>query len=106
MYFVVNSSLSMGKGKIASQVAHGAIQVFRRHPQTRTFRHWDSSHQAKVVLQAPRETLLELAQKYSSIAHPIYDAGKTQVDPGSLTVLAFEVMEKESNPDLVKLKLL
>lgn len=106
MYFVVNQSLNMGKGKIAAQVGHGAIEVFRRHPSTPAFRQWDTGSHTKIVLRAPQETLLALANKYSHIARPIHDAGRTQVEPGSFTVLVFQVMEKDSNPDLIGLKLL
>lgn len=106
MYFVVNETLRMGKGKIAAQVAHGAIEVFRRHPPTPAFHQWDSGLYAKIVLRAPQETLISLAQKYSHISRPIHDAGRTQVEPGSFTVLAFNVMAKDSNPDLIGLKLL
>jgi PTH2 family peptidyl-tRNA hydrolase len=106
MYFVVNQSLTMGKGKIAAQVGHGAIEIFRHHPQTPAFRRWDTTGHAKIVLRAPQETLMTLAHKYSHISRSIHDAGRTQVEPGSLTVLAFQVMEKDSNPDLIDLKLL
>jgi PTH2 family peptidyl-tRNA hydrolase len=106
MYFVVNQSLNMGKGKIAAQVGHGAIEVFRNHPQTPAFRRWDTSGHTKIVLRAPQETLIALANKYSHISRPIHDAGRTQVESGSFTVLAFQVMEKDSNPDLISLKLL
>src|SRR4051794_4405346 len=106
MYFVVNDTLKMGKGKIGAQVAHAAIDVFRKHPDNALFRKWDHESNAKVVLKAPQETVLALADKYSHISKLIQDQGRTQVEPGSFTVLGFQVMEKDSNPDLVKLKLL
>ena len=106
MYFVVNETLAMGKGKIASQVGHGAIEAFRRHPPTLLFQKWDSGNNAKIVLRAPKETLMALADKYSHLSRLIIDAGRTQVEPGSVTVLVFNIMEKDSNPDLLKLKLL
>jgi PTH2 family peptidyl-tRNA hydrolase len=106
MYFVVNDTLKMGKGKIGAQVAHAAIAIFRKHPDTPLFREWDHGCNAKVVLKASQEQLLALAEKYSHISKLIRDQGRTQVEPGSFTVLGFNVMEKDSNPDLVQLKLL
>jgi len=106
MYFVINDTLKMGKGKIGAQVGHAAIEVFKHHPKTDLFKKWDTIWNAKVVLKADQETLLSLADKYSHISKLIRDHGRTQVEAGSFTVLGFNVMEKDSNPDLVKLKLL
>lgn len=106
MYFVVNKSLNMGKGKIAAQVGHAAIAVYKSNPRNDLFRDWDRNSHAKVVLGADNETMETLSVKYNSSTERVIDAGRTQIEPGSFTVLGFHVMPAGSNPDLQKLKLL
>jgi peptidyl-tRNA hydrolase, PTH2 family len=106
MYFVVNDTLKMGKGKVASQVAHACLEVYRNHFPAPIFDRWKRLGQAKVVLRADQATVLSLAKTYADRSYLIRDAGRTQIEAGSPTVLGFEVMDKNSNSDLAKLKLL
>lgn len=102
MYFVVNSDLikQMGTGKIAAQVAHAAIDVHNQMPKNNARYHqWKREGQPKIVLKAPEKTLLELIDRYQNgrdgVCCPIYDAGLTRVDSGSLTVVGFAENVKE-----------
>jgi peptidyl-tRNA hydrolase, PTH2 family len=106
MYFVVNKSLQMGKGKIAAQVAHGAIALYRDHPQTTLFCSWERSGHTKIVLAADQTTMESLSRKYPETTRKVIDQGRTQVVENSFSVLAFQVMVSGSNPDLTALKLL
>lgn len=106
MYFVVNKDLNMMKGKIAAQVAHAAIEAFRTNPDTELFRKWRDGSYAKVVLWAKEEELLRLAEKYADCSVLIVDEGRTQIEPGSKTVLGFHIMAKGANEDLCKLRLI
>lgn len=94
MTLVVNCNLKMGVGKVAAQVGHAVLGIYHqleREPSS-GLRDWESRGAKKIVLRG-RDTqhLLELKQKALDcrVANIIvHDAGKTQVDPGSLTVLA------------------
>ena len=113
MYFVVNSDLNMGKGKIAAQVAHAAIESYLHSKHIPIFNQWNKGAHAKVVLKAPEITLKYLIDTYhvsknkdGIICFPIYDLGRTQVEPGSLTVISFSVCNRNQIPELRDLKLL
>ncbi|XP_053130821.1 peptidyl-tRNA hydrolase 2, mitochondrial [Hemicordylus capensis] len=107
MVIAVRSDLKMGKGKVAAQCSHAAVsaykQIQRRNPQL--LRQWEYCGQPKVVVKAPdEETLLQLlneAQLLGLAVSLIQDAGRTQIAPGSRTVLGIgpgptEVVDKVS----------
>ncbi|XP_044285768.1 peptidyl-tRNA hydrolase 2, mitochondrial [Varanus komodoensis] len=107
MVIVVRNDLKMGKGKVAAQCSHAAVsaykQVQRRDPEL--LRQWEYCGQPKVVLRAPDEdTLMQLrseAQGLGLTVSLIQDAGRTQIAPGSRTVLGIgpglaEIVDKVS----------
>ncbi|NXP07085.1 PTH2 hydrolase, partial [Thinocorus orbignyianus] len=93
LVLIVRNDLKMGKGKVAAQCSHAAVsaykQVQRRNPEL--LRQWEYCGQPKVVLKAPdEETLLQLltdAKQLGLTVSLIQDAGRTQIAPGSHTVL-------------------
>ncbi|XP_065114679.1 peptidyl-tRNA hydrolase 2, mitochondrial [Paramisgurnus dabryanus] len=93
MILVVRTDLKMGKGKVAAQCSHAAVsgykQVQRRNPEL--LKQWEYCGQPKVVVKAPDEDcLLELLTHAKAVGLPvslIQDAGRTQIAPGSRTVL-------------------
>lgn len=93
MILVVRNDLKMGKGKVAAQCAHAAVsaykQIQRRNPEL--LKQWEYCGQPKVVVKAPdEETLAELlthAKVLGLTVSLIQDAGRTQIAPGSRTVL-------------------
>ncbi|XP_016897186.1 peptidyl-tRNA hydrolase 2, mitochondrial isoform X2 [Cynoglossus semilaevis] len=93
MILVVRNDLKMGKGKVAAQCSHAAVsaykQVQRRNPEL--LKQWEYCGQPKVVVKAPDEnTLIDLLSHAKDVGLPvslIQDAGRTQVVPGSRTVL-------------------
>eukprot|EP00889_Picochlorum_renovo_P001815 jgi/Picre1/28845/NNA_004242.t1 len=90
MVIVVNTTLKMGKGKIGAQCAHGACGALETASEAKV-RAWKQQGQAKVCLQAPQVQMLELAQlaRRMGLNHCLVaDAGRTQIAPGSKTVLA------------------
>jgi PTH2 family peptidyl-tRNA hydrolase len=109
MYFVVNADLvkQMGPGKIAAQVAHAAIDVYNRMPKNNArYQQWKRDGQPKIVLKAPEKTLVTLIEQYPNVCCPIYDAGRTRVESGSLTVVGFTLEADELVKELSQLKLL
>ena len=98
MYIVVNHDLKMGAGKVASQVGHVVHKIVDEIVQTKyetvkkpqfciDYDTWCQDGCAKIVLKANKEKLIELLQL--DRARFILDAGKTQIEPGSLTVVGF-----------------
>ncbi|CAL8277740.1 unnamed protein product [Arctogadus glacialis] len=93
MILVVRNDLKMGKGKVAAQCSHAAVsaykQTLRRNPEL--LKQWEYCGQPKVVLKAPDEdTLMDLLRHAKEVGLPvsiIQDAGRTQIAPGSRTVL-------------------
>ncbi|XP_055982577.1 peptidyl-tRNA hydrolase 2, mitochondrial [Sorex fumeus] len=93
MILVVRNDLKMGKGKVAAQCSHAAVsaykQIQRRNPEL--LKQWEYCGQPKVVVKAPdEETLVELlthAKVLGLTVSLIQDAGRTQIAPGSQTVL-------------------
>lgn len=108
MYFVVNKTLNMSKGKIAGQVGHAVQKLMVLHlaQPDDLFRWWHERSSAKVVLGADEDTLITLAKKYPKDTVQVVDEGRTQIAPGSLTVIGFRVMPSGANMDLAGLKLL
>jgi PTH2 family peptidyl-tRNA hydrolase len=97
MYIIINDDLKMQKGKIASQVGHAIQQLIenifeiysisKKEKQIYTnYKNWKNGCK-KIVLKCSYKELLELQINSDCIS--IYDAGKTQVEPNSLTCVGF-----------------
>jgi len=88
---VARTDIGMGTGKLAAQVAHASLSAYE-DTDRRTRTEWKGSGQTKIVLEGDSEsTLFELADKAEreGIPHAIIrDAGRTQLDPGTVTALA------------------
>lgn len=90
---VVRSDLGMTKGKIAAQCGHATLACYKAAKKVNPslLRAWECSGQAKVALKCDSEDkLLELQAIALSLGLPaqtIQDAGRTQIAPGSRTVL-------------------
>ena len=97
MAFVVNTELKMGCGKTAAQVGHAAVGLYSvlkgRADMLDQVALWEEECGSKKIVLKGRSAshLSELAEKAESLGIPtmaIRDAGRTQVDPGALTVIA------------------
>lgn len=87
---VVRTDLGMGTGKLAAQVAHASLQA-AEDADSRTRTEWNRSGAAKVVLEATSQdqlqTLADRARR-SGLPHALVsDAGRTQLEPGTVTAL-------------------
>ena len=108
MVLVVRTDLNMTKGKVAAQCAHAAVACYKKAlKKTPTLlKQWELFGQAKVTLKAPNyedlapsdsnvkqsqdaslEALASNAHKLGIVACIIHDAGRTQLERGSSTVL-------------------
>ena len=107
MVFVVRTDLNMSKGKVAAQCAHAAVACYKKATKKTPMllKQWELFGQAKVTLKAPDakiqlqsdttskdqgaslEALASDAQRLGIVACIIHDAGRTQIERGSSTVL-------------------
>ncbi|XP_005102446.1 peptidyl-tRNA hydrolase 2, mitochondrial [Aplysia californica] len=94
MILVVRNDLKMGKGKIAAQCSHAAVGAVEKlaYSNMAALRHWQKQGQPKVVVKVEDEAaffdIVRTAQKEDVNTCLISDAGRTQIAPGSKTVLA------------------
>jgi PTH2 family peptidyl-tRNA hydrolase len=95
---VARTDIGMGRGKLAAQVAHASLSAYE-DTDSRTRTNWKGDGQTKVVLKGDGErTLFELADRAEREGLPhaiIRDAGRTQLDPGTVTALAVGPGEEE-----------
>jgi PTH2 family peptidyl-tRNA hydrolase len=89
----VRTDISMGKGKLAAQVAHAAVEASRDTERKKPswFRAWWEEGQAKIVVKAGSESELhDLRRKAEELGIPtalIVDRGLTQIAPNTATCL-------------------
>jgi PTH2 family peptidyl-tRNA hydrolase len=89
---VVRTDLGMGRGKIAAQVAHAAVTAVLRTQGSADFAGWLREGQPKVVLKVGGEDELRrvcaAAVEARLPVEVIRDAGRTQVEAGTVTSCA------------------
>ena len=88
---VARGDLGMGAGKLAAQVAHASLAAVERATEE-AVAEWKRGGGTKVVLRAADErTLFELKETAEAADLPVglvRDAGRTQLEPGTVTALA------------------
>ncbi|MEM0027234.1 MAG: peptidyl-tRNA hydrolase Pth2 [Ignisphaera sp.] len=92
---VVRTDIKMGKGKLATQVAHAAVeavlQCLEKKPCRDIIAEWRRQGQKKIVVKVKSlEELLNLkrvADELGITTVLIADAGLTQLPPGTITAL-------------------
>ncbi|KAH6897420.1 peptidyl-tRNA hydrolase PTH2-domain-containing protein [Thelonectria olida] len=98
LVLVVRTDLGMTKGKIAAQCSHATLACYKSmirapegSPQRKMLARWEKYGQAKIAVQVKsQEDILELRRKARGLgltAEVIQDAGRTQIEAGSMTVL-------------------
>jgi PTH2 family peptidyl-tRNA hydrolase len=98
LYVVINNDLNMGKGKIAAQVAHVVEDIIEELVRAEIFgakkkkflddyKSWKVNGRTKIILKGSQQDLQELCKLDE--ARYIRDAGKTQINEGSLTAVGF-----------------
>lgn len=122
VYIVVNKDLNMSIGKTCAQVGHAVQYLCQNYKYIwdlhqslpsetskeliDTYSDWSRGNQStKIVLGANSKEFNKLKK---SILKPfiVTDAGKTELEPGTDTVLCFRPMEKDNDKDLKRLRLL
>lgn len=99
MSLIVRQDLKMGKGKAAAQCSHATLALYKKmsnaesvayNPQM--LRRWEwGNGQAKITLQVPTQEDMDMlyaqAMERGVNCHIVHDAGRTQIQAGSATVL-------------------
>ena len=84
---VVRSDLKMGKGKTAAQCCHASLGLWTETPS----QGWADSDYPHLLYKATSEDQLHAVAKKAQAEkvnwYLVADAGRTQIDPGSKTVL-------------------
>ena len=89
----VRSDISMGKGKLAAQVAHAAVAASRdtERKKPEWFKGWWAEGQAKIVVKVGSESELnDLRRTAEELGLPtamVVDRGLTQIAPNTTTCL-------------------
>jgi peptidyl-tRNA hydrolase len=120
MFIFVNTDLKMKPGKIAGQVGH-VVQAITEEiirdkyevsinnsafiPKIRArcinryndYMNWSNSGASKIILQASKKEMLDI-MSHENITKHIFDAGKTQIESNSFTVIAFIPMLENKIP--------
>ena len=90
---VVRGDLRMSVGKTAAQVAHAAVTAALSAAGSDALTAWVRDGQPKVVVRVLSQEALEermaRADQEGLRATPIADAGRTELEPGTLTCCAF-----------------
>lgn len=89
----VREDLGMGTGKVAAQVGHASVDAALRAKRSGdAFGAWKDAGQPKVVVGVGGLDELEAIERDARAANlpttTITDAGRTQLEPGTTTVLA------------------
>lgn len=98
LVLVVRKDLSMGVGKIASQCSHASVMAYQKSSKL-TLLKWSLSGQKKIVVGCPSEQALidirDKAKQHRLLTNVVRDAGHTQVEPDTVTVLAVGPAKEE-----------
>jgi peptidyl-tRNA hydrolase len=102
MVIVVRSDLEMTKGKIAAQACHVALKCVRQLNKRADYRplvaSWEAHGEPIVILRGEGlghlQALKAAADEAGVPAYFIHDAGRTQVEPGTATVLGLGPAEE------------
>ena len=97
MVILVREELRMGAGKVAAQCVHAALGAYRSATEAgggalSALHAWQMTGEATIVLKVPDLQGIRAVESAASAlnvnTHAVHDAGRTQVEAGSLTVLA------------------
>ena len=93
MLLCVNTSIGMGKGKIAAQCGHATLGAYKLSEKYNKsgLKWWENTGCAKIAVKLSEDEMDEIekaAKAQGLISYVVRDAGRTQIAAGSRTVLA------------------
>lgn len=124
MYLIVRTSLEMSPGKLAAQVGHAVDMLRLKYQQIeksldwvaiahgdadkeqaelcRLYRKWDDTSFRKVVLAGKDKDWSKIKEEFKDNMVLVIDAGLTEIEPGSETVIGLFPMFKTQAPKVIK----
>lgn len=100
LYILINQDLKMSRGKVGAQIGHAVQEIVedvmkatygssrsRRRFDLRTYFAWSKHGSRKIIMKAPEKVLESHLDDPDAVS--IRDEGLSEVDPGSLTVIAW-----------------
>ena len=122
MYLIVNDDLNMSAGKIAAQVGHAVGMMYGYYQYLnfnleyaacgygelsdvnlygiKSFKSWKNDSFRKVVLKAKNSKWEKLKDQLKCFV--VRDAGLTEIDPGSETVIGVWPMKRSERPNILR----
>lgn len=114
MYILLNSTVKMGTGKAVAQGGHGisaVTEIMIKHYPEIWKKYTKQSDHTKIVLACPQHVMESFLEKYEWTENKqinenhcwcikVIDAGRTQVEPGTMTAIIFCPMTKVDAPEL------
>ena len=99
MYLFANKGLNLRSGKLASQIAHAAVQAYKLS-DPKLVKEWEFGlHYTKLVMQARDAEHLQTIQKYlydrGFKSHLVIDEGMAEIDPHTPTALGVEIVDRD-----------
>lgn len=106
IYVIINKSLNMSPGKVASQAAHAAALTITNH-ETEDVELWANTfHKGIIVLEARDENHLrsikDFLRQRNVNSDLVIDEGSSEVPSFSVTALATQMMTKDIGLSLFK----
>ena len=100
---LVRQDLKLPKGKLAAQVAHASVEaILKSHPDI--IEDWRREGMKKIILKVKDKEELLLYKREAEdnrlVAALISDAGRTVIEPGTITCLGI-VPDKEDKIDKI-----
>jgi len=107
---IIRKDIKMGSGKIAAQASHASLEAYKK-ADAKAKKEWESGGSKKVVVGAGSfKELFALYEQAHTAKLPcamISDAGKTQLEKGTITALGIGPAEEKRLDKITgKLKLL
>ncbi len=88
-YFVVRNDLGMSPGKVAAQVGHG-VELAGIYANRLLEHLTENPPCAKIVLQGNKQDFDKIEKEFDGWFYiKVIDEGRTEIEPGQATVIAF-----------------
>ena len=108
-YVMYVAAIKLPPGKLAAQVSHAVLGLYRKITSNMEFamiRHWwlnnderkDGGTQAKIILKLENDmdanAVIAFCESAKIPSYVVVDAGRTVVEPGTRTAIAFGPVER------------
>ena len=104
LYLLVNKSLKLSPGKVASQVGHAVEKIYKHCHKYQIYKSYLNTGSPKIVLSVPNEEqFVEILDQTKNIFKVyVIDEGLTQCPKNSVTVVGFEPLLESKAPLIFK----